>query len=240
MFNLVSSLLAGAAVFAGLFFSHLLKWGEALVPAVIVVIGTMIVLGRRTLKQMEAVFEKVGKELQNQRFDAAVATMKAAYPLARKQIGMTSQLEAQIGMIAYVRKDFNGSIPYFERSKRLGHWVGVAMLAVAYYKKKDHAKMRETFELVVTRAKKQGLAWNLYAYCLSQIGDEEGAQAVLARGVKASENDKRVAENLIAMQNGKKIKMKGYAEQWYQFHLEAPPMQTMMDGRSMFSARRRR
>lgn len=240
MYNLMVSLVVGAAVFGALFASSLLRWGEALVPAVIAVVVTMVVLGRKVMKQMEGVFEKVGKELQNQRFDQAIATMKGAYPLAKKQFGMTSQLDAQIGMITYIRKDFSASIPYFERSKRLGHWVGVAMLAVAYYKKKDYTKMRETFELVTSRAKKQGLAWNLYAYCLSQIGEDAAAQAVLARGVKASDNDKRVAENLIAMQNGKKIKMKGYAEQWYQFHLENPPMQTMMDGRSMYSARRRR
>lgn len=239
MLNILYSLGAGALVFAALYFPRLLNVGEALVPAFIAAIATMFVLGRAIFKRMEALFAEAGKDLQNQRFDAAIKTLKSGYALDKRQFGVRSQLDSQIGMILYLRKEFNESIPYLERSRRLGHWLGVAMLAVAYYKKKDHAKMKATFEHLTSRAKKQGLAWNLYAYCLSQIGDDAGAQAVLVRGDVATKGDKRVKENLLNVQNGKKIKMKGYADQWYQFHLEAPPMQ-MMDGRSQFSARRRR
>lgn len=239
MLNVVISLAIGAAVFFALWLPKLLKLGEALVPAFIVAIVALFVLGRKVFKELEATFAQAAKELQSQRFDAAIALLKSAYALNRRQFGVRSQLDSQIGMILYLRKDFSGAIPYLESARRLGHWLGVAMLAVAYYKKKDQARMRETFELLVKRAQKQGLAWNLYAYCLTQLGDDAGAQNVLARGVVKVKEDKRVQENLLAVQNGKKLKMKGYAEQWYQFHLEAPPVQTM-DGRSMFSARRRR
>ncbi len=241
MLNIAFSLAAGIVVFCALYLPKFLNAGESLVPAIIAAIVAMFVLGRQVFRRMEVIFAEAGKDLQNQppRFDAAIKTLKSGYALEKRQLGVRSQLDSQIGMITYLRKDFNASIPYFERSRRLGHWLGVAMLAVAYYKKKDHTRMRATFEHLVKRAAKQGLAWNLYAYCLSQIGDETGAQAVLSRGSVATKGDKRVAENLLNVQNGKKIKMRGYADQWYQFHLEAPPMQ-MMDGRSQFSARRRR
>ncbi len=239
MYNLGLSLLAGVATFALLYFTHLLRLGEAIVPGVVVIAATMFVLGRRVFKRLEGTFEKVGKELQQQRFDAAISLLKSGYVEARWQLGVATQIDSQIGMILYLRKDFSAAVPYLSRAKRFGHWLGVAMLAVAYYKKKDTAKMKDAFELLVGRAKKQGLAWNLYAYCLIQLGDEAGAQNVLVRGDKATKDDKRVKENLLALQNGKKMKMRGYAEQWYQFHLDAPP-QLMMDGRSQFSARRRR
>ena len=239
MLNIVYSLGAGFLVFAALYFPRVLNAGESLVPAFIAAVAAMFVLGRSIFRQMEKLFAEAGKDLQAQRFDAAIKTLKSGYSLEKKQFGVRSQLDSQIGMIMYLRKEFKESIPYLERSRRLGHWLGVAMLAVAHYKKKDHEKMRETFELLVKRAKKQGLAWNLYAYCLSQIGDDAGAQAVLSRGAAVAKTDDRVKENLLNVQNGKKIKMRGYANEWYQFHLEAPPMQ-MMDGRSQFSARRRR
>lgn len=240
MMNMAISLGVGVAVALSLWLPGWLKLGEAAVPGVIAAIATMVVLGRKVLKQMEALFLSASKELQSQRFDAAIAQLKTGYALNTRQFGVKSQIDSQIGMILYLRKEFNQAIPYLEESKRLGHWLGVTMLAVAYYKKKDNAKMRATFEYVVTkRAAKQGLAWNMYAYCLSQLGDVAGAQAVLSRGDVATKGDSRVKDNLLALQNGKKIKMRGYADQWYQFHLEAPPVMTM-DGRSQFSARRRR
>jgi hypothetical protein len=241
MLNLLFSLAVGGVVFAVLFFTHLLTLGEALVPAVIGVAVAMFVLGRRVFKAMERLFEEAAKDLQNQRFDAAIKTLKTGYSLTRRQFGVQSQLDSQIGMITFLRKDTNAAIPFLDRSKRLGHWFGVGMLGVAYYKKKDYTRMRESFELMVKRAKKQGLAWNLYAYCLSQMGETAAAQAVLVRGESATAGDKRVKENLLALQNGKKFdkKMRSYAEQWYQFGLDTPPV-TMMDGRSQFSARRRR
>lgn len=239
MYNILLSLLAGVATFSLLYFTRLLSLGEAIVPSIIVFGVTMFMLGRRIFKQLEPLFERVGKELQQQRFDPAIAVLKSGYPLGKWQFGVPTQLDSQIGMILYLRKDFSAAIPYLSRSKRMGHWLGVAMLAVAYYKKKDMARMHEAFETLASRAKKQGLAWNLYAYCLTQLGKNEEAQAVLVRGDTATKDDKRVKDNLLALQNGKKMKMRGYAEQWYQFHLDAPP-QMMMDGRSQFSARRRR
>lgn len=239
MYNVLISLGLGALSFSILYFTHLLRLGESIVPAVIVILASFFVMGRRTFKRVEAIFEEASKELRNQRFDAAVALLKSAYIYAPWQIGVRTQIDSQVGIIHYLRKDFNGAIPYLQRSQRFGHWLSAAMLAVAYYKKKDHKRMNDTFELVVGRAKKQGLVWNLYAYCLTQIGQEQAAQKVLSRGDAATKGDKRVRENLLAVQNGKKIKMRGYAEQWYQFHLDAPPQQ-LADGRSMFSARRRR
>jgi len=239
MLNLFTSLGIGLVVTLALYLPHFLRLGEAIVPGVIAAIVTMFLLGRRVFKEVEVIMTDAAKDLQAQRFDIAIATLKKGYALNRRQFGVRSQIDSQIGMILFLRKDTNAAIPYLESSKRLGHWLGVAMLAVGYYKKKDHVRMKETFELLVNKGKKQGLAWNLYAYCLSQIGDSAGAQAILARGEAAATGDNRVKENLLAVQNGKKIKMKGYANDWYQFHLEAPPMQTM-DGRGVFSARRRR
>ena len=106
-----------------------------------------------------------------------------------------------------------------------GHWMGGAMLGVIYYKKKEHALMRQTFETVTRRGKKNGLAWCLYAYLLVQIGDSDEAQKVLTRGSKSAADDARVKDALLALQNGKKIKMRAFKEQWYQFHLERPPQE---------------
>ena len=129
-------------------------------------------------------------------------------------------------MIHFMQKEFNKAQPFLQRSASFGHWMGGAMLGVIYYKKKDHTRMRQTFEVVTKRGKKQSLAWTLYAYLLNQIGARDEAMQVLSKGLKATKEDPKVKEALLALQNNKKIKMRNlYKEQWYQFHLERPPAQ---------------
>lgn len=227
MRNLFIALGLGAVVFAILFVTKLLSMGESIVPAVLVTAITYFILARRTFKKVEAVFAEAATHLQSMppRIDAAITTMQRAYAYAPFQFGVRSQIDTQIGVMFYLQQEFNKALPYLEKSLRFGHWLGGAMLGVLYYKKKNHSGMKQAFELVVRKARKQGLVWNLYAYLLMQIGENERAQAILAQGVKETKGDAKVSESLLAVQNGKKIKMKGYKEQWYQFHLERPPTQ---------------
>jgi hypothetical protein len=47
---------------------------------------------------------------------------------------------------------------------------------------------------------------------------------VLARAVETNPTDEKLKSNMVALQNEKKLKMKAYSPEWYQFHLEKPPM----------------
>ena len=227
MRNLLAAILVGALIVAALFAPGLLRLGESIVPGVLGMIIAYWVLARRAFKQVENIFTTAAKYLQQvpPKFDLAVSTMDKAYAFAKVQFGVRSQVDAQIGVMYFLQKEFNKALPYLERSLGFGHWLGGAMLGVIYYKKKNHDKMRETFQVVLKKGKKQSLAWNLYAYLLCQIGDRDAAQDILVNGLKKTSDDPKVKESLLSLQNGKKIKMRGYKEQWYQFHLERPPAQ---------------
>ena len=241
MRNLGLAIAAGAIIFALLFFTGLLSAFEAIAPGVVLVFVTYFVLMRRTLKKVEAVFNNASKSLTAvpPKLDLAISTLGQAYSFGNWQFGVRSQVDTQIGVIYFLQQDFKKATPYLERSQTLGYWLGGAMLGVIYYKKKDHDAMRKTFDLVIRRAKNQGLAWNLYAYLLMQIGDRETAQKILAQALKKTKNDAKVQEALLAVQNGKKINMRGYKEQWYQFHLERPPQQTFTPGGRLSKIERR-
>jgi len=43
---------------------------------------------------------------------------------------------------------------------------------------------------------------------------------VLAKGIKKTGGDERLVASLAAVQNNKRMKMDGYGDFWYQFHLE--------------------
>ena len=44
--------------------------------------------------------------------------------------------------------------------------------------------------------------------------------SVLEKGIKKTGGDERLQANLEALREGKKMKMNGYGDMWYQFHLE--------------------
>ena len=98
------------------------------------------------------------------------------------------------------------------------------MLGVIYMRKKENEKMIKAFEKGVKSSSSEALIWNLYAYCLSKVGERDKAIAVLNRAVKKVTGDERTASNLKALQNNAKMKMKSFGEMWYQFHLETVPM----------------
>jgi hypothetical protein len=225
MRNLLASLACGLVVFALLFAPRWLSAGEASVPAVIAVLAVYFVLARRSFRRIETLFMDASKHLQTPppRFDLAIEAMQKGYPIAKEQFGIRTQIDAQIGVIYFLQQEVNKALPYLKRSLTFGHWMAGAMLGVCYYKKKDYENMRKVFTVLQKRSAKQGIVWCLYAYLLSQIGDHTAAQAVLTQGVSKAKDDPRVAEALLAVQNGKKIKMKAYQDQWYQFHLERPP-----------------
>lgn len=245
MRNILMALAAGLVIFAALFVPGLLHLGESIVPAVMVAMIVYFLLARRAFKQVEKIFTDASKALQSMppKFDLAISGMEKAYAVAPYQYGVKSQVDAQIGVIYFLQKKFNEAQPYLERSLGFGHWLAGAMLAVVQYKKKDHEAMKKTLEIVSKRAKKQGLVWTLRAYLLTQIGERDQAQRILAEGVKATKDDAKVKDALLAVQNNRKIKMRAYKEQWYQFHLERPPaeyQQVMVGGKMSKGARRGR
>ncbi len=236
MRNILFSLLAGLVVFAALWAPGLLGVGESIVPGVLAMTVAYFLLARWVFKKVEVIFTDAAKSLQSMppKFELAVTGMQKAYAWASWQIGVKSQVDAQIGVIYFLQQEFNKALPYLQSALGFGHWMAAAMLAVVHYKKKDHGEMKRVLEVVTKRAKGQALAWCLRAYLLTQIGEREAAQQVLVTGVKKTKEDAKVKEALLALQNNRKIKMRAFKEQWYQFHLERPPaeyQQVMVGGK---------
>jgi uncharacterized protein HemY len=227
MQNLALAILVGLATFAALYVPRLLSVGEAIVPAVLATVIAYFLLARRTFKAVEAIFNTAAQSLQATppRFDLAISQLQSASRYSKIQIGVRTQIDSQIGVLYFLQQQYNEAMPYLKSSLGFGHWIGGAMLAVVYYKKKQLDDMKATLEVVTKRGKKQGLAWCLRAYLLMQLNERDAAMSVLAEGLKATKDDPKVKEALIAVQNGKKIKMRSWKEQWYQFHLERPPAQ---------------
>jgi tetratricopeptide (TPR) repeat protein len=174
------------------------------------------------MQKVMAITEAAGRDIQGQRIEKAIRELQvAAAKYGKWQIFVEGQINSQIGMIYYMRRDFAAAFPFLQKGFTK-NWASVGMLAISYMKRNKNDKMKETFEKGVQWNSKEPLLWNVYAYCLVEIGDTAKAKDVLQRALKKNPGDERLSGNLELLGEGKKMKMKGYGEMWLQFHLERP------------------
>lgn len=218
------SLLISAA--AGLFFGVALNMTTSLHPSAYVIAATIvfaviyIILVKKIMNKVNEAVESAQRDLMANRAEKAVATIKAVQKkYSLWQFYIRKQMDSQLGMIYYLRRDFNKAFEYLQRGF-VRHWMAMAMLGIIYMKRNKVADMERTFDKAVTVTRKEALLWNLYAYCLDQVGEREKAVSVMNRALKKMGSDERLQSNLEALQNGRKMKMQIYGDIWYQFHLE--------------------
>jgi tetratricopeptide (TPR) repeat protein len=242
MYNLVISLAVGLAVTLAIRLGTTVGWAGSILPGFVAALAVFFVLARRTWKRLEGVFAETQRELQAQRIDRAVAVLERGFVLAPWQFLVASQLHSQIGVLLYVKKDFDRALPHLEKSFSR-HWLARAMLGVSRWRRRDLAGMERVFEQAVKTNKKEGLVWCVYAWLLDREARHDDAVKVLGRGAAQNPSDEKLKSVLQTMQNGKKPKLgKVYGEQWFQFHLEAMPPQmnpgTMRGSRRAIYGRR--
>jgi predicted Zn-dependent protease len=237
MLNALLSLVAAVAVFVGVMF-----WMgpiPAVIPAVIVFLAAMLLLGKRINKKVEAQQEGIANDLKKGRIDAALAKLEAMRPLARWQVLFGASLDAEIGILLYAhKKDFEKARPHLEKAtKRI--WHSQAMLAAIHWRKKQDEEAYRIFEAAVKKNKKTGILWSVYAWCLWKRNRADEALRVLLRGKKQAPSDQVLARNLEALQNKKKMQLKGYGAEWWLLHLEEPPREMMQQQVPHFARPRR-
>lgn len=235
MLNLVISLLVGLGVWA--LFTAIFSWYAAILPGLIAFAAVYLVLAQRAMKALTAISEKAQKEMSQQRMDKAIETLKSGFPLGKRQFLVAPLLHANLGTLLYVKGDFDASLPHL--TKGYGrNYLAKAMLGCYWFKKGDAAKMREAFDVATKYGKKDGLVWGLYAYCLMRLNLRDEALKVLGRGVELNPTDEKLKNNQLAVQNNKKMKMRAWAPQFYQFHLEPLPPEFAGGGRRQAWQRR--
>lgn len=219
MFNLIISLVISFLVTVVLNTLAGLNIWYAALASVVAFAAVYILLTRHFMKKIAGLMEVAQRDIQAGRTEKAIKTLQSGFRYAGWQFYVKSQINAQIGMILYLKRDFTEAFDYLQKGF-VRHWVAMGMLAICYMKRNKTAKMMETFDKAVAATKKEPLLWNLYAFCLEKVGEKDKAISVLEKGLKKVGEDERLQANIEALKEGKKMKMKGFGDLWYQFHLE--------------------
>jgi tetratricopeptide (TPR) repeat protein len=204
----------------------------AVLPALAAAGLVYFLLVRQVNKLLQQQMQGLQALLMNKNIEGALALLEALKTKYGKWIFLLkSQLDGQIGSIHYLKKDFDKARPYLEKSF-VRMWDSKLMLACLLSgevgSKKKNGDMKAVDELLDRVAKyspKQGLLYSTWAWLHWKAGQRDKAIEILARGKDVlGESDPHLTANLLALQNDKKMKMRGYCEVWYTFQLEQHPM----------------
>lgn len=222
MYNILISAGAALAVLLIQIFVLKVAWWGSLIVALIIFALVFVMFSRITMKKVMNSIETAGKDLQAQppRFEKAIRELKDALQYSKWQLYVEGQINSQIGMIYYMKRDFSNAFPYLEKSF-FKNWAATAMLAVSYMKRQKKDKMISTFDKAVQWNGKESMLWSLYAYCMNESGESDKAKAILAKGIKKLPGDAKLKDNLDCLEKGKKMNMRAYGDLWFQFHLES-------------------
>ncbi|SEA54127.1 hypothetical protein SAMN05660420_02380 [Desulfuromusa kysingii] len=193
------------------------QWIIMVVSAVVFAV-VFILITRIVMKKVGALMEVAQKDMMANRSDKAITELKSGMKYGPWQIYVKQQINSQIGTIHYLKREFKEATPFLEKGF-VRNWVSTSMLAVTYMKKNKPTKMVETFGKAVSGNRKEPMVYAVYAFCMDRIGERTKAIEILKKGI-AKTSDERLQENMALLEAGKKMKMKGFGDMWYQFHLE--------------------
>jgi len=190
------------------------------IAAMVVFTLIYILMLKQVMNRINVAMEAVQKDLMANRPEAAIhklENMQKKY--ANWQFFIKKQMNSQIGMVYYLRRDFTKAYDYLNQGF-VRHWISMGMLAIIQMKRNQPKNMIATFEKAVAGTRKEPLLWSLYAFCLEKIGDRNKAVSIMEKGLKKVGNDELMSANLEALKDGGKMKMQAYGDLWLQFQLE--------------------
>jgi tetratricopeptide (TPR) repeat protein len=219
MLTIAIALAAGLAVAGGLKLVFVHSSFGLILPFLATFVGVAIVLIRRVGKRLEPVMKETERHLMAGRRELALKSLNEGMALKKWHPMIEAQLRGQIGALQYTAGKLDEAEVELVRASRWP-WTSRALLGCIYFKRREEAKMKKAFDVMVKVGDKDGLAWTLYAFCLIARGERDQAVAILEKGLKKNPNDQRLSANLELAKEGKKLKTAPYGDKWAQFGLD--------------------
>jgi hypothetical protein len=224
MINLLIAIGSASAAFI-LGMTVAAHWIAGFLPGLLVLVIVYFLLARRTSGKLQALMELAGKAIQRQKLDEARRVLEAGRPLGRWQFLVEGQIEAQLGALAYLERDWGRARAHLLKAFSR-NWMAQGMLAAMDFREKQADVGLERLEKASGFAKKESLFWGLYAYILAETKQQDKALEVLARGLKVMPDNAGLKGLQQAISNKRrKLKMGNlFGNNWYTFFPEQFPV----------------
>jgi tetratricopeptide (TPR) repeat protein len=225
MYSFLCALAAATAAFFAVAIPT--RGSYAILPALIVFGATYFLLARRHSKAIEALMQRMTREMEQQRTDNAIRVLHEGYAHARWVFLMRGQLDGQIGSLHFMKKDFDAAQPLLERAWGR-HWVAKGMLAAFWFRKHKPEEAFTVLDKAIAMNKKEPMLYGLKAYLKAKLKDRDGARDALMQGKDVLPKNEAITANLVRLQNGQDLQMWQFGDAWWNFHLEKPSQKMLM------------
>ena len=153
MLSVLIALVAGSAFGGALFYTTSLHPAVSAITALAAFTLIYVLILKQVMKRVGDAMEVVQKDIMSNRPEAAVHKLEAVKKqYAYWQFFIDKQMNSQIGMVYYLRRDFSKAYDYLDKSF-VRHLVVMAMLAILPMKRNQPSKMIVHFDRTV--------AWSL-------------------------------------------------------------------------------
>lgn len=222
MYSVLLSAFLGLLVGFGGFALDWWHWIWAILFSLVLTVVAWILIARSIGKKLQPMMLTVQKQLEARMPDAAMQSLRAMLPHGKWMPLLEGQIYAQMGMIAYQLGRRDEALDLLKKSsRRLPD--GQIVLAVMQYKGGDKTTAFQTLQIAGMVSKKHELLHNVHAWLLAKDDRTGDAVAVLSRFTQKNLTAEASKDNLLRLQNGKKMSMKPFGVVWYALGFETPP-----------------
>ena len=197
-------------------------WAMGIILGVIFALTTFVLISRLLARRFEPRFLQAQKQLQSGATPLAMKTLEELLPLSRWQVMLKGQIYAQMGILANAADDEDTALEYLEKSALRAPDARMALAAI-HFRRKNFKEAFDTMDVAIRSNKKQILPYHAYAWMLNRNGETDKAIEQLQRALKVEKSNEASKENLLRLQNNRKLSMKRFGMQWYALKLEKPP-----------------
>lgn len=209
-----------AAVAAGIAFAIValtMSPVAAVFPAVVAFGVVAIVLLRRAVNGTQEMMLPLQSLMQAGKVEETEALLLNVQSTWGKWMPMLhGQVEAQRGMLDYVRMQWNDALPKLEAGQ-WRNWIAQGCIGCIHYRKGDKDKAFELFAKAAKTGSKEPLAHILRAVMLNKDGRRDDALNALGEATTALPGNKQIADLQARIANKKRVDTVRFGQGWYQF-----------------------
>lgn len=222
MYSVLLSAAIGLAFGFGLMAAGAYGLGWAIFFSLVATLVAWIVVVRAIGKRLNPALVRIQQQMEARMPDAAIQSLKDLLQHSKWMPLLAGQIHAQIGMVCYQMGKRDEAMTHLKQSsRRLPD--GQIVLAVMQYREGDKATALQTLQVAGLVSKKHTLLHHVHAWLLEKEGRVDDAIKVLSAFTKKVLTDEAAKDNLLRLQNGKKMSMKSFGMVWYMLGFETPP-----------------
>jgi tetratricopeptide (TPR) repeat protein len=223
VYSILVSILIGAAVGTAYTLLGFWKtWAMGSILGFLVAILSLVIISRILARRIEPRFLHAQKQIQSGANPLAIKTLEELLEFAPWQIMLKGQVHGQIGLLTYAMEKEDQALQHLEKSSVRVPDAQIALAAIRF-RRKEYDACNEIMDVVVKGNKKQLFLYHVQAFLLSRQGKKDEAIEVMQRCVKREPSNDDAKDNLLRLQNNKKMNMKRFGVQWFGLKLEKPP-----------------